>query len=288
VGGVIPASGPVGITFLSGHEPVTHGSLTGVTGAIAGVPGTVTYTDSGLLFTRTAAGDPVNVSATIPFTVDTPYTSYIPVLWEGRNDLYNLGLSAQAVTDQILGDIAAQVATIPAGQDYLVFSILNADSPEEYKGGSRYQVIAGINNQLANIYGSHYLDVRSLLINAYDPTSVLDTSNYQHDVPPQSLRRVLGAGTLANAIGPDDTTITLNLGTIPLDLDQILTIDSGANVENVQISSYSGSTVTVVRGVAGTKVAHAAGSTVTEIDRTHSNPQGLQLLANAAAAYFRK
>lgn len=280
-GGVIPASGSVGITFVTGYEPVNNeGPAQGVSGTIGGIHGTVTYMNQGLVFTRSVAGNSTVVNPLAQFKVDTPYASYLPVFWEGRD---NFGRTAQ-----VLADIAAQVASVPAGQDYLVLSILNGDSPLEYKGGTRYQEILSINNQLANIYGTHYLDARSLLVNAYDPTSILDITNYQRDVPPTSLRSVLGTGKLANAIGAEDTTFAVNLGTGSLRVGAILTIDTGTSAENVQISSFSGSTVTVMRGVAGNAAAHAAGAAVAEVDSVHLRAQGLQLLANAIANYLHE
>jgi hypothetical protein len=281
-GGEIPATGPVGITFPKNYEPVTfYSPVTGLPGTIAGVHGSVTYTSTGLLFTRTTDGGPVPVPSAEAFTVDTPWAQYLPIFWEGRNDFGNVS--------QVLSDIAGQVATVPSGQDYLVLSILPGDKPEEYKGGFRYVQLSSLNNQLANIYGTHYLDVRSLIVNAYDPTSAIDVANYQRDITPVSLRTVLAQGVLANSIGPNDTSITVNLsyGTT-FTAGMVIILDTGANAEEVQISSASGNTVTVVRGVAGATVAHAAGTAVSEVDAVHLSSTGLAMVADAIAGYLHQ
>jgi lysophospholipase L1-like esterase len=66
----------------------------------------------------------------------------------------------------------------------------------------------------------------------------------------------------------------------------ILTIDTGANAENVQITAYSGNTATVTRAFGGNNTSHAAGVAVTETDNVHLNAAGYQLVADAVAAYL--
>ena len=146
----------------------------------------------------------MSASGAPSFVVDTPYANYLPVFWEGRNDF---GLAAQ-----ILSDLAGQVATVPPGQDYLVLSVINENRPQEWygvSGNDLYQWVIPFNEQLGSIYGSHYIDVRKLLVDAYDPTQATDVTDYQHDEPPSSLRAVDQTATLANSIGPNDTSITL-------------------------------------------------------------------------------
>jgi lysophospholipase L1-like esterase len=278
-GGVIPGSGAVAITFPAGYEPVTPSSpKQGISGSIAGVHGAVTLSDNGLVFARSESGDSVTAPNPLPFVVDTPYSGYLPVFWEGRNDAYRVS--------QVLADIAAQVATVPAGQDYLVLSITNDDVPSERKGGTNYAKILALNNQLANIYGSHFLDVREAVVNAYDPSSLVDVSDFNYDTLPTSLRADQGSGTLGNSIGSSDTTFTVNLSKGTLAPLMILTIDTGSNAENVQINSVSGSTVTVNRDMGGNVFAHSAGAPVLMTDNGHLNADGYQVVAKAIAGYL--
>jgi lysophospholipase L1-like esterase/uncharacterized membrane protein len=278
-GGTIPASGSVVVTFPTNYEPInTWGPAAGVTGTILGVHGTVTLASGVFTFTPTTPGSAVSAPGTPQFVVDTPYASYIPVFWEGENNFF-----AKA---QILSDIAAQVATVPSERTYLVLSITNRDVTSDWIGGSDYNEIVAINNQLANTYGSHYLDVRQLLISHYDPALATDVSDYNHDVVPTSLRAVSGAGTLGSSIGQSDSSFTVNLTTGTFSVNSILTIDTGENAENVKITAVSGSTVTVTRNYGGLNAAHAAGAPVTEADYVHLNAHGYQIIANAVAQYL--
>jgi len=278
-GGVIPASGGVTVTFPTGYEPATiYGPSAGVTGTILGVHGTVTFLSNVSTFTRTTAGDPVSAPGSPKFVVDTPYVAYLPVFWEGRNNYRQIA--------QILSDLAAQVATVPSGHNYLVMSVINQNAPVEWKGGAEYNTIIALNNQLATTYQSHYLDIRKVLVNSYDQTQANDAADYQHDVPPTSLHALESIGTLSSAIGPSDTTFTVNITTGQLCSCGLLNIDTGQNAETTVVSSASGNTVTVVRGFSGANIAHAAGVATVQTDPMHLNAKGYQVVANAVAQYF--
>jgi len=278
---LIPATGGVNITFDAGYAPVTaYNATTGVTGSIMGVHGLVTLnTASGVYtFTPTVAGDAVSATGTLPFVVDTPYAGYLPIFWEGRN---NISQGAQ-----ILSDIAAQVSSVPSGQTYLVLSILNVNTPGEWIGGANYNVVVGLNNQLASIYGSHYADVRELLVSSYNSALVTDVSDFQHDEVPTSLRAIQSFGTLGGSIGSTDTSFTVDNPTNLLVGGDILTIDTGENAENVLILNVSGNNVTVERNIGGVNTLHAAGAPITETDYIHLNAQGYQIVANAVGQFL--
>jgi lysophospholipase L1-like esterase len=293
-GGVIPASGGVTVTFPTCsasncpiYTPVTpYGPDGGLSGTILGVHGTVTIDNTGtiLTFARTTPGSEVSAPGTPAFVVDTPYANYIPVFWEGRNDF--------AWTGQILSDLAGQVATVAPGQDYVVLSVINENRPVEWYGASgnfSYQWLIPFNEQLGSIYGSHYMDIRKILVDAYDPAQATDVTDYQHDEPPSSLRAILMESTLASAIGPADTSITLNATKPPNRIPVVTTIvkiDDGANAENVQVTAVNGDTLTVTRGFGGTQTAHAAGAPIVALDMVHLNAQGHQIVANAVAQYL--
>jgi len=282
-GEVIPASGGVTVTFPVGYEPITGaGPAGGTSGIIFGVHGLVTIDSTGTIFTftRTTAGSAVNAPGSPPFVVDTPYAAYLPVFWEGRND-YNNG-------PQIISDLAAQVATVPSGQNYLVMSVTNDNRQWEWIGVGGYQLIIAVNTQLASIYGSHYLDIRKVLVDSYNPALITDVSDYAHDEVPTSLRGIVYNNiSLVNAIGPSDTTIMVSSPTkVVLAPTGILTIDTGANAENVMITAVNGSTLTVQRGFGGNDTSHAAGVNIVSTDAVHLNAQGYQVVANAVANYL--
>jgi hypothetical protein len=283
-GGTIPASGGVSISFPIGYAPGTgNGPGKQLSGTILGVHGTLSlesFISGTIIFTRTTPGSAVSAPGTPPFVVDTPYASYLPVFWEGGNNFSH--------GSQVLSDIAAEVAIVPSGQTYLVLSILNGnDSADDWLGGLSYGDKIALNSQLANVYGSHYLDIRKLLVNSYDASQATDVSDYNHDVPPTSLCAINGVGTLDTSIGPTDVTFTVTLTTGTLTANySVLTIDTGANAENVKILSVSGSRVTVTRNFGGLNSAHAAGAPVTEIDALHLNGKGTQIVANAIASFL--
>jgi hypothetical protein len=278
-GGLIPASGGVAVSFPTGFEPVTAGGpATGVQGSILGVHGNVTYANGIYTFTPTVTGTPVSAPGSPRLIVDTPYASYLPVFWEGRNNFMH--------ASQVLSDLAAQVATVPAGQNYLVLSVINMDSPLEQKGGYGYNQILALNQQLGSVYGEHYLDVRKILVDSYNPLLITDVSDFNNDEPPTSLRAILDNGSLTNAIGASDTSFAVHLTGYNLATGEILTVDTGANAENVLITALSGNTVTVTRNLGGNNTAHAAGSNVTGTDAVHLNAQGDQIVAHAVANYL--
>ena len=278
-GGSIPATGGVRVTFPSGYEPVTsEGPAGGVTGTILGVHGTVTLVSGVSIFMPTEPGSVVSAPGSPQFVVDTPYAGYLPVFWEGRNNV--------TAKSQILSDIAAQVATVPSNQNYLVMSIINQDIPAEWIGESTYGTIIDLNNQLANKYGARYLDIRKALVDSYDSTQATEVSSFEHDVVPTSLHSVYGSGTLVNSIGPTDTVFAVNLTAGSMYVNNILTIDTGENAENVMIHAVSGSTVTVTRNWGGLNTSHAEGAPVTDTDAMHLNAQGYQIVANAVAKYL--
>jgi hypothetical protein len=277
-GGIIPATGGVTVTFPTGYEPVTiDGPAAGVSGTIQGVHGLVKLDSGVYTFTPTTPGVPVSAPGSPQFVVDTPYASYLPVFWEGEDNY--------SQETQILSDIAAQVATVPSGQNYLVISIINENAQTEWIGGSDYKRIVAVNSQLAAIYGSHYLDIWTVLVDSYDPTSITDVSDYNHYEVPTSLRAIDAYTTLVNPIGPADTTVTVQ-SRDDLAVGDILTIDTGANAENVAITAISGDTLTVLRDFGGVDTSHAAGASVTATEIVHLNAQGAQIVANAVAQYL--
>jgi len=286
--GMIPASGGVTVTFPSGYGPVTNGGpAAGTAGTILGVHGTVTYDAKDTIYTftpSTALASPVSAPGSPQFVVDTPYANWLPVIWAGRDNYSD--------TTQILSDVAAMVATIPPGQNYLVLSLTPISGPYEWPGSPSYEILVADNTQLSAVYGTHYLDVWQLLVNSYDPSLVTDVSDYQHYDVPTSLHAIDFITQLASAIGPTDTTLTLTQpcarSCVYGVTNQVLTIDPGTpNAENVfGVAMVTGNTMQVTRNMAGVDTAHPAGAKVIIFDPEHLNAQGEQVVANAVAQYL--
>lgn len=285
-GGVIPASGDVEVTFPSGYEPVTaEGPAAGTPGTILGMHGVVTYDSaiSGYVFTRSTAGSAVTASGSPQFIVDTPYANYLPVFWEGRD---NVGAPTQ-----IISDLKAQIATVPSGQNYLVLSITNDEKSTEWKGGSVYPVVVNDNQQIQALAGSHYLDIREILVNSYDSTQANDVTDFNNDDVPTSLRAIDAQFSLAQPIGPNDTTVYVTPAiAFGLGGNAVLAVDTGANAEdmNITAATQSGNTdiFTVQRGFEGNQTSHAAGTVVLGIDPVHLNGKGTGIVAQAVANYL--
>ncbi len=285
-GGMIPAYGKGGvtITFKPGYEPLT--SPNGVVqGSILGVDGNLTLSDllpnGRFTFTRTSPGNtPVSAPGTPQYIPDQPFSSDIPIFWEGRNNILHT-TSGPWGAQQVLADIAAQVATVPQGKSYLVLSILNENDAAERSGGFFYDNVIELNNSLSNIYGSHYLDIRSILVNAYDPTQPLDVIDHSYDMWPTSLSAITAQGTLVSDIGANDLVFPVNVTDgPPLRIGQILVIDQ----EAIVIEDTDGTNVNLaLRGYSGNAVSHSAGTAVIERDPTHLNKPGYAIVAQAAA-----
>lgn len=112
------------------------------------------------------------VAATATYTYPT-------IIWVGRNN-YNSPATVKA-------DIATMVATL--GHDrYLVLGIINGDYATEYVGQSGYNTIVALNSDLAAIYGSRFVDIRTYLVSLYDTLLPQDVIDHANDVPPSSLR----------------------------------------------------------------------------------------------------
>jgi lysophospholipase L1-like esterase len=110
---------------------------------------------------------------------DTSRYGDLTIIWAGRNNSED--------ESAVLGDIASMVAVLPEPKHFLVLSILNAC----YEGNiesTAYSQIIGLNQALQAAYPNNYLDIRSLLVAQYDPSSPEDVSDHSIDVPPASLR----------------------------------------------------------------------------------------------------
>jgi hypothetical protein len=284
-GGTIPGNGfGVTVTFNSGYEPLTSPNGR-VNGSIQGVKGELTLStflpQGTFTFTRTSDGDgPVSVTGAPQYVPDKPYSSDAAIFWEGRNNLLNTPAGPWGAK-QILSDIAAQVGTVPPGTNYLVLSVLNENDPDERKGGANYSSVLDLNNSLSSTYGSHYLDVRSLLVSSFDQSLPADITDHDYDMPPGSLSAISAQGTLNSDISSTDKSFSVDVTAGTLRMYHTLVIDQ----ESIRILGVNGSTVTAaVRGYGGIMGSHSAGTAVTEHDPTHLNMHGNLIVAKACAA----
>ncbi|EIQ00855.1 lysophospholipase L1-like esterase [Opitutaceae bacterium TAV1] len=103
------------------------------------------------------------------------------VIWAGRNNYGN--------TEAVLADIADMVSAL-GHTNYLVLGIINGLGEESTnkQGAAKLNKIKRLNAELAAIYGIRFLDIRTHLVNLYNPSNPDDASNFANDIPPSSLR----------------------------------------------------------------------------------------------------
>lgn len=110
---------------------------------------------------------------------DSTHYARPAIIWAGRNNFTS--------PTTVKADIAAMVAAL-GHTHYLVLSVINRnDTASEYSGGANYTTITALNADLAALYGSHYVDVRSYLVSLYNPLDAQDVIDHGHDCPPSSL-----------------------------------------------------------------------------------------------------
>jgi lysophospholipase L1-like esterase len=103
------------------------------------------------------------------------------VIWAGRNNAFDQKGTVQA-------DIAAMVAALEA-PNYLVVGIPNgAKEPKDGPDRWKRTLIDKLNASLKETYGDRFVDIRPLLISAYDPSQSQDVQDHADDVVPASLR----------------------------------------------------------------------------------------------------
>jgi lysophospholipase L1-like esterase len=116
---------------------------------------------------------------------DAGHRNWINVFWYGHNDVWEDPTGAAATIE---ANIANSIAHLAAGNThFVVLGIVNR-ADLAYKGAPLYATIADINAALAARYPDNYLDVRSWLVNHYDPSNPQDVADDANDVPPSSLR----------------------------------------------------------------------------------------------------
>ncbi len=189
---------------------------------------------------------------------------------------------ATAQISQIPPDITSMVNALDAPKCFLVLSIINHVDPI---GSSIYNSVIAANATMASQYGTNYLDIRKLLVDAYNPALPMDVADHAADVIPASLRAVQRQGTITSgALDSASCRFTVSNGT--QGPGTVLIIDS----ETILINAMS-STVNVTDCVRGynrsTAASHPANSGYSTIDTVHIGGNGLNFVASQVAAWFR-
>lgn len=99
------------------------------------------------------------------------------VIWAGRNNYQG--------PEWVKRHIAEMVAAL-GHENYLVVGITNGVL--EPKGDRKLRIIDALNADLKAVYGVRFVDVRPLLVAAYDKNNEQDVIDHDNDVVPSSLR----------------------------------------------------------------------------------------------------
>lgn len=119
------------------------------------------------------------------------------VIWAGQNNYTD--------PTTVLADIATMVSHLTTSR-YFVIGMINGGVESEWSGSAGYATKMAMNATLAATYGSKYIDVRTLLVNGYNPSLPQDVTDFGHDIVPTSLRgdaihlNEAGHAIVANAV----------------------------------------------------------------------------------------
>lgn len=274
-GFTLPTSGKVAVAFQTGFEParnVGNGAGEGI--YASGIP--IQFTISGVTY----KGAVISSGATYWFTPrsypstdvsvppGTAWTATLPskalhgcqLIWAGRNNASD--------GPQVESDVAAMVSAVQANTNcYLVMSILNGELDGPRGHSTAYDDIISLNNYEAATYGSHYLDVRSAVIAAYNPANAADVLDYNNDIPPYSLRAQDLSGTLTESV-VSTTTCNISFSNTSGSVGATYIVTIGA--EEVFISGGSNGAWNCIRGYAGTNAStYSSGQAYTGVDPLH-------------------
>jgi hypothetical protein len=197
------------------------------------------------------------------------------VIWSGSNN--------PAQVSQILSDVASMVNVLDAPKCFLVLSDVNQVSSPI--GSSTYSSIVETGTSLASEYGTNYLDIRELLVQAYNPALPIDVADHAMDIPPSSLRAVVALGNITSG-ALDSASCVFSVSSGTQGPGTVVIIDS----ETILINAVSNNLniTDCVRGYNGTVATnHAAYATYSKIDDVHLGSNGLDFVASQVAAWFK-
>lgn len=140
-----------------------------------------TKLNSGITVINKGVGGQTSTQIKERMLADKEMHGKFTVIWAGRNNAYDQKGTVQA-------DIAAMVAAL-ASPHYLIVGIPNGanetkDGPDRWK----LHLIDKLNAGLKETYGSRFVDIRPILVDAYDPAQPQDVKDHADNVVPSSLR----------------------------------------------------------------------------------------------------
>ena len=257
-----------------------------VHGTYCGVPGNYEYLSSIYQFIPDNAGSSVSCAAGTQWhPTNIPTANSLVAIWLGTNDegVYN-------ATAQNVALIASYVQTF-SGASFLVMPPQTEDYPDQWVNGVYGKQIVNVAQEEAAAWPGNFLDVRTMLIGLYNPSSAnpnlaADQAANSNGLTPASNRAAhTPFGTLNGSLATTGCPVLTvsNVNNFPLDNHQTLIIPSTG--EQILVLTHTGSTVnTCMRGYnstsPGTGLAASSGATVNEIDGVHLSGATYALVGN--------
>lgn len=135
---------------------------------------------------------------------DNAKSGWPTVIWAGRNNFTD--------PTTVKADIASMVASLGHTR-YLVLGITSGFGGSENIGTPNGLIIAGLNSDLAALYGSRFVDALAALVAAYNPGIPQDVTDHNNGIPPSSLRsdavhlNTAGYGIIAAAVATKEAIL---------------------------------------------------------------------------------
>jgi len=103
----------------------------------------------------------------------------IAIIWAGTNNSRD--------KETVKSDIARMVAALTSNpKRYVVIGVYNSAAGPI--GSDEYNAIVALNSDLGSIYSTRFLDIRTYLLAAYDPSQAQDVADRSREILPSSLR----------------------------------------------------------------------------------------------------
>ena len=274
-------AGCAGVKYFTNYDRYTGIHFWGDSMIGAGSPGIVTRA-ANLHHTayNGGVGGETSTQVKTRMVADTNHLNRIQVIWAGRNNYTD--------SATVLADIAEMVAKIPHN-NYVILGVCNGEYTIEYNTGAWYHYFSDINDELATTYPNNFIDIRTILVNAYNPILAQDVIDFDHDIIPYSLRydnvhtNAAGSSIVYNALVSfmeSHNMIPRNIITNSAIVHEPATSNLALLPRDLTNAAYVKTNCTAAKTATGTDGVANAASTLTA---TAANATCLQTITSASA-----
>lgn len=121
------------------------------------------------------------------FNADSTKRTHMNIIWIGRNDDWSNSSTPTSLKSRVASAIETLTSAGNSGR-YLVIGVTISAVSGEYIGQLNGDRIRTYNSEMAALYGSKFLDLNTVWVNAYDSGTPQDVIDFGNGVPPSSLR----------------------------------------------------------------------------------------------------